>query len=1001
MMIEFLNPTGRMVVLTGPNKETIQLSKFERRRLPPYYKKYVPRYLRVIKEYPNEQPPPNQVHLKRPSGKNNMKKQQFEKNNVQTAQLRLKRVQEKNKKRDYLASARNIAKAVHGGGRGPIIKPKKKIVGRANMRTNQATEHYVNIIKKLGFPISNDIGVGILSYNRLDCITRLVDSIRKHTDLTRTTIIISDESSDDSVKDYLSKIKDMAILQNDRRIGIAGNTNRLFQCLNRFNYRIILNDDVEVKTAGWENFYANAMATCGIHHFCMRQEGVYGAKSTDSSIKTIKGLKVRTIMEKPQGAILAFDKKAFDTVGYMDESFGLYGMEHVDWSNRVSMSGVQMPGFHDIQGSHHFFRVHASRSAVQDRSACLGQARKKYAAKKNNKSRIYVKNTEKSKVEGVTYIVPFRGKERSNAIKVVLLNIKGQKFPFIDIIMVEQDRDSFVKMSNFRSITHLVSMSRSDDQPFCKSMAFNLGAMNASTTKLILHDADMLVQNDYTTIMFNHLHNHPGVHVGKNVLYLSRPSCDLLYRTARLEKKYIAERSVGYFEGGSLGCRLGTYFEIGGFNERFVGYGCFCPGNHVLTMQGYKPIEDVVKEDLLYTHEAEFRQIELRERIYEGKVLDLFIPGRLPIKGVTPEHPFLVQVDEKWEWKMAGDLCKGDRILDTDFIPELLPSYDFGEIGRFDKSANTFCLTDHMDDFCYLLGLYIAEGVLQTPDRLRIIYLFLDKEEKFLAEHIEEVVHRINDEINVAYHYVKNNCREVRIFNSLLSKYIHAIAGKRFARNKILSTKFLNSLEDRQIEYLLGGLCDGDANHSKGSKNRIIYHTSSFNMAMIASGLMRKLGIAHSFGKRNGGSFDGSAEWAYDLCVNREFEHRLRMKYPKKPLIGSSAMGRSQFGLVYDVKERQYSGPVYNFEVNGDHSYIVNGLVCHNCEDTEFFARLSSAPGFLNERSLNLLHLWHGRTPGWDEHHKRNKKIEKKIYAMAMRDRIADQHRRFEDKYRT
>jgi hypothetical protein len=429
-----------------------------------------------------------------------------------------------------------------------------------------------------------------------------------------------------------------------------------------------------------------------------------------------------------------------------------------------------------------------------------------------------------------------------------------------------------------------------------------------------------------------------------------------------------------------------------------VGYGCFAPGNYVLTRNGYKSIEEVSSSDLLYTHEGEFRPIELRTRYYSGEILDVFVPGRLPIKGVTPEHPFLVLMGEdEWMWRRAIELKPGDEILDTDFMPELVDPYDLREVIRLDRSKNHFDLFDHMDEFCYLLGMYIAEGVLQTPDRLRTLYFFLDKEEVFLAEHIEKIVKTLNDDINVTYEYVKHNCRDVRVFNSLLAKLIHAVAGKFRARQKVLSYNFLQGLSEVNIEHLLGGLCDGDANHSKGSQKRVIYHTSSINMAMIASGLMRRIGIAHSFGKRSGGSFEGSAEWGFDLCVNREFEHRLRMIYPMAPLKGSSAMGRSKFGKVLEVRKRQYGGPVYNFEVKDDHSYVVNGLVVHNCEDTEFFARLASVPTFHNERTIDFIHLWHGRTSGWKAHHQRNKDIEARLYERPMRERILDQRKALSD----
>lgn len=998
-MIEFMNPSGKIVVLTGPNKERVEFTKFQRKSLPDWYKRYSPKYIKIVRYIKDNESPPKPPEKPKESNNKVMGKK-TKTSMMAAAQDRLKQANERQQRKRHLSRSRNIAKAAARNQTRPKSK-KRKIVGSTNMRKDSANEHYQQIIKKLKYPISNDIGIGILSYNRLDCIRRLVKSIRKHTNLNKTTVFISDESDDKAVRNFLRGIEDMVVLLNDRRLGVAGNTNRLMRCLSRFSYKIILNDDVEILNSGWENVYANAMKETEIHHFLYRQPGVYGAKPDDGTTRSVRDIKVRTIHDKPQGAVMAYDSVAFEKAGFFDERFEIYGMEHVDWSNRVSLSKIQPNGYHDVVGSNHFFRVHPDKSAVQNRSRHLGANRKKFESLRNKKDRVYVKPSSKSEVPEVTYIIPFRGQDRANAIELVALNIKAQLYPGIEIIMVEQDDVKRLhKTPCFRSIKYLFAKSWKSNQPFTKALAFNLGVSKASNDKLILHDADMIVHGTYTDYMSKLLYQHNGVHIGKNVVYMSRAASEKICNNKVIMPGMRVERAVGYYEGGSLGCKRKTYINVGGFDERFVGYGCFCPGNYVLTHVGYKAIEDVLSSDLVYTHEGIFRPVELRNRRYCGQVLDVYVPGRLPIKGVTPDHPFMVRSGQQWEWRRADELSEGDQLLDTDFLPELVDPYDLREIMRLDRSKNSFNLFDNMGQFCYLLGLYIAEGVLQSPDRLRTIYLFLNEDEVFLAEHVEQVVKQLNDDINVTYHYVKNNCRDVRIFNSLLAKLIFAVAGKNNARNKVLSYNFLQGLSDEHIGLLLGGMCDGDANHSRGSAKRVIYHTSSINMAMLASGLMRKVGIAHSFGKRSGGSFEGSSRWSFDLCVNREFEHKLKMIYPKADLVGSSAMGHSSFGKVYEVRQRPYDGVVYNFEVYEDHSYIVNGLVAHNCEDTEFFSRLSSVDKFFNERSISLIHLWHRRTPGWEAWHTKNKEIEKRTYAVPMGERISRQKARLLNKYK-
>jgi intein/homing endonuclease len=960
---EFINHNRHAVTLYGPERQVITIRAGERKPLSDYFMRYVPRYIRLMPASPapvvvkpNIRMPPNNRFVP--------------KANIKPRKIQLRSPP---------------------AARSHVVNIDRKIPGKVGMSNIQATTYLHQVVKNTNIPISNDVGVGILSYNRLPALQRLVSSIRKYTDLLKTTVFISDESNDQSVKAYLRTLTDICILDNTERFGVAGNSNRLLHCLDRFRYKFMLNDDVEILTSGWEDFYIKASIGTGIHHFCFRQPGIYGADFTDGNRSVIAGYHVNTITEKPHGAIMFFDHAAFAKVGYFDEArYGLYGMEHVDWSNRISLSGIQIAGFHDVFGSTNYFKIHHEHSAVAERGL-YHSAKVKYLEVKNDITRIRIDQPARSIILGISYVIPFRGADRKGSIKTVLQNIKAHRYPVIDIVMVEQDHTTQISIPEFESIQYVLANSP-PGQAFTKAVALNLGVCKARYDKIILHDADMLVNAGYTQEMFNLLHKYDGVHIGKQVLYLSRQSTDTTNNTGKLEMLQ-AERAVQYFEGGTLGCTKSAYIKIGGFNEAFIGYGCFCPKyNFVLTNNGYKPIEDVRFEDKLYTHEGKFREIELHTRHYSGEVYDIFVPGRLPIRGVTPEHPVLVKIDDKQKFKKISELELNDVIASTDYFPELLPAYNLYDTILFDNSMNKFNIYDNLNEFCYILGLYLAEGVIQSLDRFRTTYLFINKDENFLVEYVKKTISKLNQNINISSHYVKNNCRDIRIFNSLLAKIIYAIAGKKTSKHKIISIDFIKQLNNENISYLLGGMFDGDANHGTGSEQCLIYHTSSINLAMITSGLLRRIGVAHSFGIRSGKS--------YDLCINREFEHLIKLQYKLPPMIGSNSCGKTKFGRIYQIRKRLYNGPVYNFEVDIDHTYVVNGMIVHNCEDCEFFERLMTLKSF-NQRSIDLVHLWHDRTAGWNQHHARNKQLGSEMKSCLMPERISKLHNEFVTKYKT
>lgn len=418
--------------------------------------------------------------------------------------------------------------------------------------------------------ISNGIGVGILSYNRVKCLRRLMDSIISHTNLTQTTVFISDDASDDpETVEYLKQLQgrnDLVVIRNHERLGVAGNGNRLIRCLSRFKYGILLNDDVEVLQAGWDQFYPDAIRRTGIHHFTHRQEGIYGAKK--GKREQVNGHELLVVKEKPHGAIIAFSHDFLVKCGYLNESYGVYGMEHIDWSQRAWEMQLQPAGFWDVPGSEKYLRLHADKSVIGERSQLLRQARETYKTRTPGR----VGPTARSVLPEVTYVVPFRNTNREQCIHTVINNIRAQKFPVIHIIMTEQDAGNNLDISHVQPVIHLLAADNRTTL-FNKSRAFNVGVSQAATDRIILHDADMVVPDNYTQEIYQVLEEYEACHIGQNVLYADPKSTTRICETRTVDETVKLNRVVGYFEGGSLACTRQVYWRVGGFCEDFWGYG--------------------------------------------------------------------------------------------------------------------------------------------------------------------------------------------------------------------------------------------------------------------------------------------------------------------------------------------------------------------------------------------------------------------------------------------
>lgn len=532
----FLNHSNHTIQIPGRNGKMVVFTKGQRVVLDEYFKRYVPKYLSIIK---------------------------LVNDNVEVRKIGVqKNIVVSSKPAGYNKIDRIISREVSR------TFNKHGLVGKVGQSGRKATEFSVSKIKEDSIPISNNIGVGILSYNRLDSLAGLITSIRKFSDLNRTTIFVSDESTDPKVWGWLKAQKDIVGFHNDR-IGIAGNTNRLLRCLERFQYKLLLNDDVEVLKSGWDCFYFEKMVSTNIKHFCYRQAGVYNATRPEPNSSGII-----TVNEKPHGAVLAIHDDAFKKVGFMDESFGVYGYEHVDYSDRISRSGLAPMGYHDVVGSDQYFRIFNDKTSDEQKAEHFKKAKELYNNVKNDKSRIYVGTSNKTVVPSISYVIPFRDIGRANCIETVIQNVRAQRFPVIQIILSEQDDREVMDKNRMKCVDYIFSKNPMVGFPFNKSQSFNDGVSIARYNNLILHDADMLVRGDYTSIMNDLLAKYESVHIGATVCYMTNTSTDKIISTLTINEGNIeSDKIVNYYEGGSLGARKDVYIRIGGFSELFVGYG--------------------------------------------------------------------------------------------------------------------------------------------------------------------------------------------------------------------------------------------------------------------------------------------------------------------------------------------------------------------------------------------------------------------------------------------
>lgn len=558
-MIEYLNPKPHTIQLSSPDKKTIKIPGKSKIILNEWFMTYCPKYLRVVRVVSGKKLETNQIH--------NL----ADKRQKALEQKRASRMQPNKKREPMQNRIRKPKVRVQVPHKLRPPKPKRDPIVGVQSREN-SNKLFATACQNNKYTVSNNIGIGILSFNRLKSLQRLINSIRVYTDLSKTTVFVSDESTDNKVSEWLKNQTDLVVLTKQKRIGIAGNTNRLMRCLSRFKHAIILNDDVEILSKGWENFYVDASEVTKIQHFCYQQAGVYGAKRNQKA-KPIGKVRVSTINKRPHGAVIFYTNSVFQKVGYFDENFGMYGMEHVDWSTRVSDSGIQLSGFHDVLGSDKYFMIHQEKSAVPNRNAELTKARGVYQKLKTGPKRKYVNASKESEVPSVSVVIPIRDLGRKEAFCTVVNSIRSQLFPNIEIIIAEQDQKPMTETYDLHPRTYWFVKNKYPKQPFTKAMAFNTGVLSASYERVILQDADIICPSNYVKKIYDLLNKYGGAHIGSQVLYLDQDATNKVTKSQKIDTSANCERVVTYYEGGSLACTKDAYVKCGGFNEIFEGYG--------------------------------------------------------------------------------------------------------------------------------------------------------------------------------------------------------------------------------------------------------------------------------------------------------------------------------------------------------------------------------------------------------------------------------------------
>jgi hypothetical protein len=366
---------------------------------------------------------------------------------------------------------------------------------------------------------------------------------------------------------------------------------------------------------------------------------------------------------------------------------------------------------------------------------------------------------------------------------------------------------------------------------------------------------------------------------------------------------------------------------------------CFVAGSLVRTKKGFIPIEDVIVGDKVIAADGKWHSVEQTfVNHYEGDLIEAYTRvGTEPLR-MTGNHPVLaVHCDQEhpkvwdgscpkrdadkhiFEWTPARELDRRQYLAanplkdsyDLDYVT--IPKHHLGKeqrTGPARQGPQGFELTP---EFLWMIGLYIAEGSASENG----IQFALHKDEKSYWTRLQDLFLTYGFTIQERKDKLDYNGRVMRISSRTLAEWFSEWLG-RGCENKHIPAELLN-LPLEKLNHLQRGILDGDNCESSQT-----FHQTSKMLALQ----MAEISL------RQNGQPSISTNYPKNKKVSYAVQEPCGLTpYPRR---GNNKAGFWQIGdrravTIYKLDQLHYSGPVYNLEVEGDHSYVVENIVVHNC----------------------------------------------------------------------
>lgn len=336
---------------------------------------------------------------------------------------------------------------------------------------------------------------------------------------------------------------------------------------------------------------------------------------------------------------------------------------------------------------------------------------------------------------------------------------------------------------------------------------------------------------------------------------------------------------------------------------------CFVAGTMVLTPCGYKAIESLKIGDSVVTHTGDVRSITAigSKEAQTGKVKIL---GRPSIR-CTGNHPFY-SIELKRDNKRNSSTY-GQKVEYGEYEFKAVED----SVGRYAGRVTAKRIEGHIpnvynatpEEIVELAGWYIGDGYIRRWNGK-------NKKAVIIAAVCKRKIDQFSKTFNGAIRYSVAKDGKITITNTVLANWLIANFGEKSHSKKLPYWIYTSELRDR----LIAGYEKTDGSRCANGNVRI-----STTSAALAYGMADLYGNASvEFCKR---------ETPHVIMGRKVSQRDTYTIYKAKGKTARTKMLCGRYASI--IRGWNNDGAirtVYNITVDGEHSYIVNGIAVHNCQ---------------------------------------------------------------------